>query len=84
MTQYKYNFFMSHKPVATDSIGTSALPEEPFSDSICPRGCAFSAARSARIAAIINTSTHSGTISIRMRARKHYVQRSSHVKIAVS
>ena len=40
----------------------------------------FSPARSARIAAIINASTCSGTISIRMRARTHYVQRSVYRK----
>ena len=55
--------------------------EPKKTNSICARGCAFSPARSARTAAI---STRGGTVSIRMRARKNYVQSSSHVKIAVS
>ena len=42
----------------------------------------FSPARSARIMAIVNASTRNDAISIR--ARKYYVQRSLHVKIAVS
>ena len=44
----------------------------------------FSPARSVRIASIVNTSTRSGAISIRIHVRKHYVLRSSQVKIAVS
>ena len=41
----------------------------------------FSPARSARTAAIINATTRGGMVSIRMRARKNYVQSSSHVKL---
>ena len=44
----------------------------------------FSPARSARIAAIVNVSTRGGLTSVRMRIRKHYVQRRSQVNFAVS